>query len=293
MFMNGMRTGLGFFRGSTLLLLGISLTTLFPTPSMAGKIYWWVSQSSENPNHIEVVSEEDGVFYLEFWDLEYEQNSFVIFEIGTPADDGQPTGLGPDQDTINKLKDRLKKLGADLEGEVDPRKTPLGRHLVERGKLPGHVTDPWEFGSLRPSDSFDGQGGFDPNVPLWDQIKKRKGNGGSEDDDDGRNNRGLPPTPTEDGGAAADLDLVNPVPIRKSWRPSQATRPAVSVRTSRSTRASRAPMSVRSSRSSGVSRGSMSVVRRSPLGVSRGSMSFRGMSPAGVSRVSPSSARRR
>jgi len=75
--------------------------------------------------------------------------------------------------------------------------------------------DPADFTLGNPGHEGGGGGGFDPGVPIFDQIKK---NGSGNDDDDGDN---TDPSPFRDanefGGAAANPDIVNPAPILKGF----------------------------------------------------------------------------
>ncbi|MFQ5733815.1 MAG: hypothetical protein ACE5KM_17900, partial [Planctomycetaceae bacterium] len=56
---------------------------------------------------------------------------------------------------------------------------------VESGKVPGAEIDPWELGTTMTEDfGFGGgAGGFDPGVPIAEQIGKKKQQGRGKDDD--------------------------------------------------------------------------------------------------------------
>ena len=151
---------------------------------------------------------------------------------GNPTPDGQSTGLAPDLDDI---KNELKKIGGDLTQEVDPLKNPLGRSLVESGKIPGGEIDPSDLAGIIMEDPLvgGGQGGLDPRLPIGGQITNQKAKRSFEDVIDKNNPisqlTGVTSDRTFDlndlklsgdapqdfGGADANPELVNPQPVWK------------------------------------------------------------------------------
>jgi len=125
-----------------------------------------------------------------------------IMPVGNPKPDGGSTGLGPEQAEVADLMGMVKQQGGDLglllASQFDPlTDTPMGRGWVENGTVPGGEIDPWEGDDRVNSNAaktdpkkigadpefvrgFGGGsagGGLELNVPLGEQINKKKNRG--------------------------------------------------------------------------------------------------------------------
>jgi hypothetical protein len=121
-----------------------------------------------------------------------------------PEGDGSGGGA-IEQDAIDAALEMAKKLGGGYTVEDNGWEL-----LFQNTNIPGdfgpNVTDPWH-GSFY-DDGYgggEGGGGYDPNVPLGEQLPSQPG---SDDDDDGDGVRRPDPADAQD----FDPDVIDPAP---------------------------------------------------------------------------------
>lgn len=161
-----------------------------------------------------VLDTDDGELYI-IWASPGKGGDIVYIGniAGNPSPDGQDTGLGPDQDTIDAAIEEAKKHGGEALQEVNPLNNPIGRGFVESGKVPGAEIDPWDQSAFLTEDfGAGGAGGFDPMVPIGEQIGKHKQQGEGKDDDDGEGD-GNDKNETYHDITNLEPEIIDPPPI--------------------------------------------------------------------------------
>ncbi len=198
-----------------LLLVGVVAT---PTKEAAADYGLKEVQFHDDGTETRIWEHADGLFWA--WvdaDGNFLDGGKVITPGGNPSLEDPNSGLKPDREAF--LSELEKLGGGAFLLETDPLKTPAGEIVSQQGGsiVPHH----------NPSDLFQEHGmgghggGFDPNGgPISEQINGLKGGGGGgggDDDGDGGDDGHKEDYGFHDGQYPANPELVNPVPIQKSF----------------------------------------------------------------------------
>ncbi|MCI0358055.1 MAG: hypothetical protein L0211_06210 [Planctomycetaceae bacterium] len=208
------------FRSSALCALAAVVLLAFPIGDVAADTTVWWQMNDGEKTHAVVEYEEDDGSHTWWYVVKYESDEFYVWypieDVDNPADPVYGTGTeGPsDRDGLLQL---AKQKGGQFEFRPNAFKTPLGDILIRQG---GTIVSHWN-----PADVFRdagwegggaGGGSIDPNGgPLSEQIKTNHGNGNNNNgggDDGHKEDHGF-----YDGQYPANPELVNPVPIQKSF----------------------------------------------------------------------------
>lgn len=161
-----------------------AIVMVAPRFADAGLVTLWSEIDLDTNITSEVLwDDEDDIFYYHEYDSDTGEGCLI--EIGNPSPDGQSTGLGPDKGDVAVMAEAVKKIGGNPVQETNPLRTPIGLGLVENGTIPGAEIDPWDNSALLTEDiaGGGGGGGFDPGVPIGEQLGKKKQQGKGKDDD--------------------------------------------------------------------------------------------------------------
>jgi hypothetical protein len=124
----------------------------------------------------------------------------------TPNPEGGRSSGGNARDALKAALELAKKYGGPLAVEQDAWKNLFGHTSSLNNKGP-HVTDPWKGNPLFDEETGGGGSGkgFDPTVPLGEQLPSQPG---KSDSDDGKSKRKPDPADAED----FEPDVIDPSP---------------------------------------------------------------------------------
>lgn len=167
----------------------------------------------------EVYEDNKGNIWLQFYDEDGNEAGLVKLD-STPNPAGDSSATVTPQSVKEALEAAMRKGGGTVYLTPEFLETPLGKALVETGKTGSIV--PYHNPAEGLARDFEGgygggKGGIDPTGgSIAEQIKKHGSKNKKKNDDDDDNSPSSPGTADDDlqfGGASADMELVNPVPL--------------------------------------------------------------------------------